>query len=102
MTPRRPRTSTNGSMSAASAGSRSPKRSQRTSSGHSIDSTLMRSAIGNVSPGSDAKHPGRASAGFLLLQRLKDHLEFLEDHRRRAKEGAGSSTVPGPDGGLQQ
>jgi hypothetical protein len=48
---------------------------------------LLKSAIGNVVLSKDAKHPGRASAGFLLLQRLKDHLEFLDAHHRRMKGG---------------
>lgn len=60
----------------------------------------MKSAIGNVVPGCDAKHPGRASAGFLLLQRLKDHLEFSEANRRRTNpaEAAVDDLVEPDDG----
>lgn len=51
----------------------------------------MKSAIGNVVPGCDAKHPGRASAGFLLMQRLKDHLEA---HNRQSSSQQAAEDQP--------
>lgn len=43
----------------------------------------MRSAIGNILPAHAAKHPGRASAGTLLLQRLQDQLEYMHANQKR-------------------